>query len=244
MAFILLPFAVFSPQCSALRFNVSSVLLLAQENWYIWPSRTRPPQTTSSALTARGRWLKWACFFTPHSASSTGRLSGNLLLPGKKKKLLQGSFCIYILCSNLIVDILMFFCFVFYPRPCLQVWFLCKSSEQTSPSSQSGSSFWQSQNAWGERSRGHSRHARRWACQSNMELKSNENHYVLFSSLYTHTPPTDICSQIRPRHSFLHIRLEKLHSKLFELFSATHSTWPISVLRAERAAATARTNFS
>lgn len=80
MAFILLPFGVFSPQCSALRFNVSSVLLLAQENWYIWPSRTRPPQTSSSALTARGRWLKWACFFTPHSASSTGRLSGNLLL--------------------------------------------------------------------------------------------------------------------------------------------------------------------
>lgn len=141
-------------------FNMSSAWLLVKGNWCIFPSRTRPLQTSSSASTARGRWLKWACFFTPLSASSTGRLSGSLfLLPWKKKPLILDR------------DPLL----LFYYRHlehfslwlCLQVWFLCKSSDQNSPSSQSGSSLWQGQNAWRERSRGHSRHAGRWTWNRN-----------------------------------------------------------------------------
>lgn len=195
MTFFQLPFGVCFP-CNALWFSVSSVLLLAQENWYIWPSRTRPPQTSSSASTTRGCWLKWACFFTHHSALSTGRLSGNLLLHWKKNNF----FVVFLSLHPLLqlncwhLDRHRFFFYLWY---CLQVWFLCKSSDQTSPSGQSGSSLWQSQNAWGERSRCHSRHARRWACQANMELQSNKNHDVLFSTVLlhtcTHTSPTDIC---------------------------------------------------
>lgn len=215
MTFFSVTFWCLFSQCSALRFNVLSVLLLAQENWCIWPSRTRPPQTSSSALTARGRWLKWACFFTPHSASSTGRLSGNLLLHFQEKKTTSsGSFCIYILCSKLIVDILIFF---FYPWPCLQVWFLCKSSDQTSPSSQSGSSFWQSQNAWGERSRGHSRHARRWACQSNMELKSKRKS-LSYSVLYTHTHNSYW-------HLFTNNSKIRQEIKMLDCWILTHPSW-------------------
>lgn len=40
------------------------------------PSRTPRPRTSSSVLTNRGCWLRWAGFFTPRSASSPGRHSG------------------------------------------------------------------------------------------------------------------------------------------------------------------------
>lgn len=50
------------------------------------PSRPLRPQTSSSVLTNRGRWLRWAGSFTPRSASSTGRRSGENTSEGLMKR--------------------------------------------------------------------------------------------------------------------------------------------------------------